>query len=341
MLLRVGELAKRCGLTVRTLHYYEEIGLLLPSARSDAGYRLYNRIDIARLHQIQAMRRMGLPLTEIGTILARPDTSLSTVIEQQINMLDRQIAQTANLRGRLVRLRAQFIAGSEPDLADWLTTMELMTMYDKYFSQEELAQLPFLMTNETRHSEWSALVAEVDALMQAGVPAQSEQAQLLSRRWMLMLESDTAANPKLLVQLNAMHLNEPAMQAQTGISSEMADYVLAAFAESKLVVYQKYLSPAEFAYMRKHYGQRMKEWPPLIAEVRQEMALATAPDDPKMQRLAQRWLELFRAYAGDDPATHLKIRNALANEPSLLAGTWVTPEVTAFLGKAMASLSAA
>lgn len=52
MLLQAGELARRTGVTVRALHYYHSIGLLVPSARSEAGYRLYNRDDIRRLHQI-------------------------------------------------------------------------------------------------------------------------------------------------------------------------------------------------------------------------------------------------------------------------------------------------
>jgi MerR family transcriptional regulator, thiopeptide resistance regulator len=72
MLLKVGELAKRAGLTVRALHHYDDIGLLRPSARSDAGYRLYDRNDIARLHQIQALRRFGVALSDIGAFLASP-----------------------------------------------------------------------------------------------------------------------------------------------------------------------------------------------------------------------------------------------------------------------------
>ncbi len=52
MLIQVGELAKRAGLTVRTLHHYEQTGLLTPSARSEAGYRLYNLSAVQRLHMI-------------------------------------------------------------------------------------------------------------------------------------------------------------------------------------------------------------------------------------------------------------------------------------------------
>jgi len=72
MPLTVGELARRCGLTVRTLHHYDAIGLLKPSLRSDAGYRLYDRDSVERLHRIQAPRQLGLPLADIGTVLSGP-----------------------------------------------------------------------------------------------------------------------------------------------------------------------------------------------------------------------------------------------------------------------------
>ena len=53
---KVGELARQTGLSVRTLHYYDEIGLLSPSYRTETGYRLYAAVDIARLQQIKSLR---------------------------------------------------------------------------------------------------------------------------------------------------------------------------------------------------------------------------------------------------------------------------------------------
>ena len=72
MLLKVGDLARRTGLTVRTLHHYDEVGLLKPSGRSDAGYRLYSQADVQRLHGIQTMRQMGikLKLNPLRTVVA-------------------------------------------------------------------------------------------------------------------------------------------------------------------------------------------------------------------------------------------------------------------------------
>lgn len=154
MLLKVGELAKRSGLTVRTLHHYDSIGLVKPSARSDAGYRLYNRDDIGRLHQVQALQRLGLSLAEIGTTLASPHSQLPQIIDQQLQMLDQQLEQATRLRARLQHLQTQLLRGDEPELTDWLKTLELMSMYDKYFTPEELKRLPPNFNNALLSTEW-------------------------------------------------------------------------------------------------------------------------------------------------------------------------------------------
>ncbi|MGO4743834.1 MerR family transcriptional regulator [Serratia quinivorans] len=338
MLLKVGELARRSGITVRTLHYYDSIGLLVPSARSDAGYRLYHRADITRLHHIQALRRMGISLVEVGAILARSGMALTSVIEQQITMLERQLVQTAALRDRLQQMHAQLTAGDEPELNDWLTTLELMTMYDKYFTADELAQLPFYQADPTRHQEWDALVSDMRQLIDSGVAPQAPEAQALARRWMQMLERDTAGNPAFLTRLNAMHADEPAIREQTGITSAMTDYVTRAFAETKLSIYQKYLSEEEYAYVRRHYFTRLQEWPALISQFHQALNDGIPPESERAKQLAAQWLELFQSYAGPHPATQMKIRQAMEREPTLTEGTWLTPALLGYLQQSVAQL---
>lgn len=338
MLLKIGELARRSGITVRTLHYYDSIGLLVPSARSDAGYRLYNRADITRLHHIQALRRMGVTLAEVGAILARSGMTLTTVIEQQITMLEQQLVQTTALRDRLQHMHAQLTAGDEPELNDWLTTLELMTMYDKYFTADELAQLPFYQADPLRNQEWGELVSNIRQLIDRGVAPQELQAQALARRWMLMLERDTAGNPAFLTRLNAMHADEPSMREQTGITPAMTDYVTRAFAETKLSIYQKYLSAEEYAYVRQHYFTRLQEWPVLIAQFHQALNEGVPAESGQAKQLAAQWLELFQSYAGTDPATQMKIRQAMEREPTLTEGTWLTPPLLRYLQQAVAQL---
>jgi DNA-binding transcriptional MerR regulator len=75
--LTVGTLARMAGVTVRTLQHYDEIGLLTPSGRSEAGYRRYTSADVGRLQQILFYRELGFGLDQVGEALADPGTTRS------------------------------------------------------------------------------------------------------------------------------------------------------------------------------------------------------------------------------------------------------------------------
>src|SRR3954471_9814621 len=90
--MKVGVLAKRTGLSVRTLHYYDEIGLLSPSAHSEGGHRLYTAADIARLQQIKSLRQLGFSLEQTRDCLSRPDYAPQRVIAAHLARLREQIA---------------------------------------------------------------------------------------------------------------------------------------------------------------------------------------------------------------------------------------------------------
>lgn len=66
---RIGELARETGLTVRTLHHYDQLGLLSPLSRTEGGHRCYSSGDVQRLHRIVALRSLGISLQQIGTVL--------------------------------------------------------------------------------------------------------------------------------------------------------------------------------------------------------------------------------------------------------------------------------
>ncbi|HBC82271.1 MAG TPA: MerR family transcriptional regulator, partial [Escherichia sp.] len=269
MLIQVGELAKRAGITVRTLHHYEQTGLLLPSARSEAGYRLYNLADVQRLHMIQALAKAGLELAEIKDFLEQDTLSLPDLLDAQIALLDRQLRSIHTLRDQLCTLRTGLEEESEPDLESWLQTLELMNMYDRWFTKEELQQLPFAAEGERLASLWAALVTEAQTLMAQKVAEPDAKAMDLAIRWMDRLEQDTAGKPEFLTRLNEMHSVEPQMRERTGITPQIIAYITRAFAESKLAIWQRYLTPQEMAFTRAHYFDRLAEWPPLVAKLHQ------------------------------------------------------------------------
>ena len=335
MLIQVGELAKRAGITVRTLHHYAQTGLLLPSARSAAGYRLYNLADVQRLHMIQTLAKAGLELAEIRGFLEQRSLSLAELLDGQITLLDKQQRSIHTLRNRLVELRTGLTDDATPDLESWLQTLELMNMYDRWFSKEELQQLPFAVEKEALADIWSGLVTEVKHLLEQNVSVTDARATDLASRWMERLEQDTAGKPEFLTRLNEMHSVEPQMQEQTGITPEITDYITRAFAESKLSIWEQYLTAEEMAFTRAHYFDRMMEWPPLVAKLHQAQRDNLGPASDDAQKLAEKWLVLFQSYAGTNPQTQQKFRLAMQQEPHLMKGTWMTPAVLEWLQQAI------
>jgi DNA-binding transcriptional MerR regulator/uncharacterized glyoxalase superfamily protein PhnB len=101
---KVGELAEAAGLTVRTLHYYEEIGLLVASERSGAGHRLYTEADVERLYRICLLRRLGFALADVSGALDDPAWSLHAALAAQLHDLDRRLGAIGSLRRRITHL---------------------------------------------------------------------------------------------------------------------------------------------------------------------------------------------------------------------------------------------
>jgi len=111
---KIGDLAEATGVTVRTLHYYEEIGLLVPSARTPAGHRLYGQSEVARLYRICSLRQLGMPLDGVRRSLAENGEHIDEAISGHLADLDRRLATENRLRARLARLVGTLDAGAEP-----------------------------------------------------------------------------------------------------------------------------------------------------------------------------------------------------------------------------------
>lgn len=122
---KIGDLARASGVTVRTLHHYEEIGLLRP-ARTEAGHRLYGDDEVERLYRIIQLRRLGLSLGEIGRALDDEDCDLADVMRRQLAELDRRLDSTNRLRNRLVTL----LSAARPATDDLLAFLEEATMLE-------------------------------------------------------------------------------------------------------------------------------------------------------------------------------------------------------------------
>src|SRR5262245_52094696 len=136
--LKVGELARRTGLTIRTLHHYDEIGLLKPSLHTESGHRLYTASDIARLQQVVSLRQLGFSLEEVRGCLERPGFSPLEVIRLHVARLREQIEMQRGLCERLEALAEHFRTAGEVSADAFLYTVEVMTMLEEFYTSERM-----------------------------------------------------------------------------------------------------------------------------------------------------------------------------------------------------------
>jgi DNA-binding transcriptional MerR regulator len=222
-MLRVGRLAELTGLTVRTLHHYDELGLVRPSHRTAAGYRLYDDADVERLYRVIALRQLGLPLDRIAEVLDDA-TSLESTLRTHDRMLAEQISALQSVRARigasLSSVRAR--SSSSADLLDVIR--EVTTMDEtmaKYFDADQMGELA--RRRETVgderiaqvESRWPSLIAEVDAAMAEGVDPSSPRAVALAVEWMGLLEEFHGNDPGLKESLYKVAHDNAEMQADS------------------------------------------------------------------------------------------------------------------------------
>jgi DNA-binding transcriptional MerR regulator len=96
-LLTVGSVSQRAGVTVRTLHHYDEIGLVVPAGRTESGYRTYGPAELERLQEVLFFRELGFPLEEIKEVVASQTYSRADALQRQRDMLEKRADRLLNM----------------------------------------------------------------------------------------------------------------------------------------------------------------------------------------------------------------------------------------------------
>ena len=241
LLWKVGELARRTGLSVRTLHWYDEIGLLTPSCHSESGYRLYTATDVARLQQILSLRQLGFALEEVRTCLNSADFSPLSLIDMHLTRLREQMEVQRRLCERLESIAESLRAAETVSVEDLLQTIEDMTMFEKYYTPEQLEKLKERRSQvgeerigQVEKEEWPNLMAAVREEMDKGSDPASAPVQALARRWMALVQEFTGGDPGIEKSLQSMYRQEQNIHGMdVGAMKPMMDYIGKAIAAAK------------------------------------------------------------------------------------------------------------
>ncbi len=233
---RVGELARETGLSVRALHYYDEIGLLSPSRRTEAGHRLYETGDVVRLQQIKSLRHLGFGLEEIRDCLDRPDYSLHKVIDLHLTRLREQIELQRKLCNSLEAVAARLGQAGEVSVEECVETiMEVISMSERlenYYAPEQREELEQRRRSlgegriRQAEAEWTELMEQVRAEMEKGTDSSNERVQLLARRWMELVQEFTGGDLGIERSVGNMWQQEETIHGiQTRQMREMIEYI--------------------------------------------------------------------------------------------------------------------
>ena len=228
----VGALAKASGLTVRTLHHWDAIGLLVPAERAGNGYRRYGAEDVARLYRILALRRLGLSLDEIASALDREGPELEAAVRAHLARVEDQLTAVTALRDRLVRILDALGGDAGPSSRQLIETIEVMTMHEQYYTPEQLEQLAARRVAlgeegmRRAQDDWAELIAAVEAEREKGTDPADPGVQELAGRWQALVQAFTGGDPQITASLKRMYDEQGAEQASRGaMSPGLSDYV--------------------------------------------------------------------------------------------------------------------
>jgi len=191
--LTVGDIARLAGVTVRTLHHYDALGLVVPGERTDAGYRLYRRPDVERLQEVLFFRELGFSLEQIKEIVARPSYHRAAALERHRALLEHRVS---HLQSMLAAVDAAIDAEKRGATMTNEELLEVFGDFDPSQYEEEVEQRwgntaayreSARRTKSYTKADWQQISREgVEindaflALMAAGVPADSPQAQAVA-----------------------------------------------------------------------------------------------------------------------------------------------------------------
>lgn len=223
--MKVGKLSKLSGISVRTLHYYDGIGLLKPSRRTESGHRIYTDADIARLQQIKSLQGLGFSLDEIQEMLTQQNQTPVRILRRQISLLNNQIDLKIRLRHQLESLVERYRLSQKIPVEELLQTIKEITKMDKYYTPEQLEKLrqrgKILGEEAIRDAEqeWLKIFKDFKKAMEEGQETESEQVQQIAQKAKKLIQAFTGGDSGIAKSLSNMYQSEggPNIMARHGI----------------------------------------------------------------------------------------------------------------------------
>jgi len=213
--MTAGEIAKKMGVTVRTMQYYDKHGILPPSSESEGGLRLYTNKDIVRLMQIQSMKHLGFSLKDIKTRLPSIDTpeEMSNILTEQAKGIREKISSLRDSLEAIEKLNAEVV---QMETVDWAKCADIITLVQaksdsykviKHFDNSVIVHIHNRFDKKSGKrilNTLNRLNKRVIRIKKGGLPPESEQGQVLAKGWWDMVMDFTGGDMSLLPELSKL-----------------------------------------------------------------------------------------------------------------------------------------
>ncbi len=238
--MTVGEVAKKMGVTVRTLQYYDRVGLLSPSAESEGGRRLYTDKDLIQLHQILSLKHLGFSLEEIKNNLVSLENpeEVANVLSEQAAAVQRKIEALTEALKDIEMLKEEVKQMQTVDFkkyADIIVNLQMKNEYYwliKYFDDEMLDHIRSRFNQNsglTMINTFQNLREEAIHFKNNGVRPESEKGQALAKAfWDMVMEftgGDMSMLPKLM-EMGKFDSTDPQWQQKQAAANEFIEPAL-------------------------------------------------------------------------------------------------------------------
>jgi DNA-binding transcriptional MerR regulator len=228
--MKIGELSKKTGLSVRTLHHYDEIGLLRPSTRSEGDHRVYSKDDIEQLQKIVSLKQLGLTLDEISLTLRKSPT-LTSILEKHCELIEEELEQKTTLLNRIKSTMAFSNVNQEPTVNELINCLREITALEPFFNKTQIDALLF-NSRSLGEEKVKLLTDELQLLMKKmlvekenQVPPEADHIMEMTKRFIEIRDQFTKGQPEF--EMNKEKLKEAASStaAQHGIDVGLLDYI--------------------------------------------------------------------------------------------------------------------
>ena len=211
------EFAKRAGVTIRALHHYDRLGLLKPSGRTAAGYRLYTDRDLVRLEQIVALKFIGFPLSQIRDLLNRKDLDVMSALREQRRIIAHKREHLDRAILAIESAEQALASGEQTDWEPFRKIIEVIQMQTRkdwmknYYTEEQLENLRKRWSPEVQaQSErgWNELARDVEAAIARGETPESETGRAFAERRQKLLDLFTGGDPGIAASLRKLYADQ-------------------------------------------------------------------------------------------------------------------------------------